>query len=162
MPERGLGPRNGSRDVAQYGRDPFSVFRREMDDLFDQFVSPFMGRGEGGVASTRWPSIDVEETESAYKVTAEIPGMDANDIDLNLRDNVLTLSGEKRQEQTSEEGGRKWTERSYGKFQRAIPFETEIDADRIEANCRNGVLTITLPKSVREQEKARRIEIKAN
>ncbi len=162
MPNRGLTTRNGSRDVSGHSRDPFSVFRREMDQLFDEFLAPAGARSsQVGLRST-WPSVDVHESEAAYTITAELPGMEAKDVELNLRDNALTLSGEKQQEQKSEEGGRSWTERSFGRFERTIPFEHEIDADRIEANCRNGVLTVTLPKNAMAREKSRKIEIKPN
>jgi HSP20 family protein len=161
MPNRGLTTRNGSRDVAPYARDPFSVFRREMDQLFDSFFAPSEGRGERGMLG-RWPSLDVNESDAAYTVTAELPGLEPNEVELNLRDNCLTLSGEKRQEGRSEEGGRSWTERSYGRFERTLPFEAEIDPDRIEAKYKNGVLTVTLPKSQKAQASARKIEIKPN
>lgn len=164
MANRGLTPRTGSRDVSTYSRDPFSVFRREMDQLFDEFLTPFGGNrtpaGQGALSS--WPSIDVDETEAAYVVTADVPGMDPKDVELNLRDNMLTISGEKQQEEKSEEQGRSWTERSYGRFERTIPFDSDIDKDRVEASCRNGVLKVTLPKKAEAQEKNRRIEIRPN
>ncbi len=164
MPSRGLTPRNGSRDVSPYPqpRDPFSVFRREMDQLFDEFLAPAGARTSQFSARSAWPSVDVHENDTAYTVTAEVPGMEAKDVELNLRDNALTLSGEKHQEQSSEEGGRSWTERSYGRFERTIPFGAEIDPDRIEASCRNGILTVTLPKNAQSREKSRKIEIKPN
>jgi HSP20 family protein len=162
MPDRGLPTRNGSREVSAYSRDPFSIFRREMDELFDQFLAPSGARSSRVGPGSSWPSIEVHENEDAYTIAAEVPGMDAKDVELNLRDNALTLSGEKVQEQTSEDGGRSWTERSYGRFERTIPFETEIDADRVSASCRNGVLTVTLPKNPKAKEKSRRIEIKPN
>jgi HSP20 family protein len=162
MPNRGLTTRTGSNEVSAYPRDPFSVFRREMDQLFDEFLAPAGARSSQLGARANWPSIDVHEADDAYTVTAEVPGMDARDVELNLRDNALTLSGEKQQERKSDEGGRSWTERSYGRFERTIPFETEIDADRIEASCRNGVLTVTLPKNAKAREKSRKIEIKPN
>jgi HSP20 family protein len=162
MPNRGLTTRTGSNEVSAYPRDPFSVFRREMDQLFDEFLAPAGARSSQLGARAKWPSIDVHEADDAYTVTAEVPGMDARDVELNLRDNALTLSGEKQQERKSDEGGRSWTERSYGRFERTIPFETEIDADRIEASCRNGVLTVTLPKNAKAREKSRKIEIKPN
>jgi HSP20 family protein len=160
MPNRGLTPRNGSRELTP-SRDPFSIFRREMDQLFDEFLSVPSRRGELSLRGG-WPSIDVDENETAYTVTAELPGIEAKDVELNLRDNVLTLSGEKRQETKSEEGGRRWTERSFGRFERAIPLEAEVDADRIQATHRNGVLTVTLPKSAKAKESTRKIEIKPN
>jgi HSP20 family protein len=164
MANRGLTPRDGSREVSTYSRDPFSVFRREMDQLFDEFLTPFTGNravaGQGGRSG--WPSIDVEETDAAYVVTADVPGMDPKDVELNLRDNMLSISGEKQQERKSEEGGRSWTERSHGRFERTIPFDADIDQEKVEASCRNGVLTVTLPKKPEAQEKSRKIEIKPN
>jgi HSP20 family protein len=159
MANRGLTPRNGSHELTPLQRDPFSIFRREMDHLFDEFFAAPTRRGETSLRGG-WPSIDVEETEAAYIATAELPGMDPKDVELNLRDNVLTISGEKHQEAKSEEGGRRWTERSFGRFERTIPFGAEIDADRINASYRNGVLTVTLPKSAKAKESTRKIEIK--
>ena len=82
------------------------------------------------------------------------------DVELNLRDNVLTISGEKRSEREEEKGGSRYTERSYGRFERSIPFPTEIDPERVDAVFKNGVLTVTLPKNARAQEQTRRIEVR--
>lgn len=141
------------------GRDPFLSFRREMDRLFDDFLAP-VARRFGPAAAPAWPSVDVHESESAYTVSAELPGMEEKDIELNLRDNVLTLSGEKRQEHKQEEAGRSYTERSYGRFQRSIPFDTELDSEKVTATFKSGVLTVTLPKSAKAQDRTRRIEVK--
>lgn len=146
-----------SRNLA--GRDPFLSFRREMDRLFDDFLAP-VARRFGPAAVPAWPSVDVHESEGAYTLTAELPGMEEKDIELNLRDNVLTLSGEKRQERKEEEKGRSYTERSYGRFQRSIPFDTEVDPDKVQAHFKNGVLTVVLPKSAKAQDRTRRIEVK--
>lgn len=150
--------------MAPLGRDPFTAFRREMDRLFEDVLAPAAeGRSfaapQAG-AATLMPSLDVDETEQAYVVTAELPGMAEQDIELNLRDNALTISGEKRSERDEEDGGRRYCERSFGRFQRTIPFAAEVDADRVEARCRNGVLTVTLPKNEKAQDKTRRIEIR--
>lgn len=147
---------------ASVPRDPFSLFRREMDRLFDDFLTPGEARSFAtpGQASGAWPSIDVDEKEDAYKVTAEIPGMKDQEIELCLRDNALILSGEKRSERKEEDGGRRYAERSFGRFERTIPFDAEIDADQVEASCKDGVLTITLPKNAQARDKTRRIEIK--
>jgi HSP20 family protein len=162
MANRGLTPRNGSREVAPYSRDPFSAFRREMDQLFDNFFAPSRSRnGERELAGS-WPSVDVQETDAAYSVTAERPGLDANDVEVNLRDSCLTISGEKRREERGENAHSFWSERSFGRFERTIPFDVEIDADRIEAGYKNGVLTVTLPKSEQAQDRTRKIEIKPN
>lgn len=146
------------------GRDPFAPFRREMDRLFDDFFAPAEARsfaeGQPAAMATVWPSLDVHETDQAYTVTAEMPGIEQKDIELNLRDNVLMISGEKRSERKEEDGGRRYSERSFGRFERTIPLATEVDAEHVEATCNNGVLTITLPKSAKAADKSRRIEIK--
>lgn len=172
MANRDLTPRSsgyGSRGtgLSPYGgRDPFTSFRREMDRLFDDFFTPaearsFAAAGTPAAELSVWPSLEVHETDQAYTVTAELPGIDPKDVDLNLKDNALTLSGEKRSERNQEdEGGRRYTERSFGRFSRTIPFETEVDADKVEATCHNGVLKITLPKNAQARDKTRKIEIK--
>jgi HSP20 family protein len=162
MANRDLTPwRQGA--PAGFSRDPFAQFRREMDRLFDDFFAPAEARsfasGEpGGVMVT--PTIDVNETDKSYVVTAELAGVDQKDIELSLHDNALTLRGEKRSERSHGDGGRRYSERSFGRFQRTIPFETEVDAEKVEARCENGVLTVTLPKNAKAHDKTRRIEIR--
>ncbi|HEY9233587.1 MULTISPECIES: Hsp20/alpha crystallin family protein [Phenylobacterium] len=163
MPNRDLAPWSGSRGLSRQGWDPFTSFRREMDRLFDDFLTPAEGRSfaptrEGAAA---WPSIEVDENDQAYRVTAELAGLNRDDVKIELRDNALTLSGERRDERTEEDKGRCYTERTYGKFARTIPFSHEIDGDRVEANFKDGVLKIALPKSTRAQDQTRQIEIKS-
>lgn len=170
MANRELSPWTRSSGLSSFGgRDPFGSFRREMDRLFDDFFTPAEPRsyagapatsGTGGGMGAMWPSLDVEETDQAYTITAELPGMDPKDVHLDLKDNALTLSGEKRSERHEGDGGRRYSERSFGRFERTVPFPAEIDADKVEARCDNGVLTITLPKNARAQDQSRRIEIK--
>ena len=167
MANRDLTPQGASRGMSAYERDPFSAFRRQMDRLFEDFFAPLEGRSFGAPLASApqamagaWPSLDVHETGEAYAVTAELPGMEEKDIELNLQDNVLTISGEKRQERKEGDGGRSYTERSYGRFQRAIPFPSEIDPDKVEASFRNGVLKVTLPKNAQARDRSRRIEVK--
>ena len=167
MANRELSPWTRGTGMSLYGsRDPFSNFRREMDRLFEDFFAPVEGRSFAAPAAAQtsglgvWPTIDVDENEQAYIVSAELPGIDPKDVELNLKDNALTLSGEKRSERNEEQQGRRYSERSFGRFQRTIPFDVEIDADRVEANCDNGVLKITLPKNPKAREQSKRIEIK--
>ncbi len=161
MANRMPAPWSGSRGLSPSGQDPLGIFRREMDRLFDDFLSPAELRSFAPPrAMGVWPSIDVEETNQAYIVTAEVPGLDEKDIELSLRDNLLTISGEKREERQEEKGGRAYAERFYGQFRRAIPFDTEVDPDKVDAKFKNGVLTVTLPKSKKAQADARRIDIK--
>jgi HSP20 family protein len=161
----GYGSRTGGLSAYYGGRDPFAPFRREMDRLFDDFFAApearsFGATAPGGGVAEIMPSLDVDETDQAYIVRAELPGLDQKDIQLELKDNTLRLSGEKRSERNEAEGGRRWSERSFGRFERVIPFPAEVDAERVEATCANGVLTITLPKNAQARDKTRRIEIK--
>ena len=163
MANRELTPWTGSRGLTPFGRDSFTSFRREMDRLFDDFFTPAEARSfatPAAATTTVWPSIDVNETDQAYTVTAEAPGLEEKDIELNLRDNVLTISGEKQQEHKEQDGGRTYAERFYGRFQRSIPLGAEVDADKVQATFKNGVLTVDLPKNPQVLDKTRKIEIK--
>ncbi len=160
MAHRELTPSAGSRSPTSRGRDPFTSFRREMDRLFDDFFSPAEPRSFGG-GGVSWPTLDVEETDQAYTVKAEVAGLDQKDIKLELRDNVLELSGEKRDERKDETDGRTYSERFYGSFHRSIPLQSEVDADKVEATFKNGLLTVVLPKNDQARDKTRRIEIKS-
>jgi HSP20 family protein len=132
-----------------------------MDPLNDDYGAPTPHRTFGAHGGSRLrPSVAIPETAKATTVTAELPGLDQKDVELNLRDNALILSGEKRQESHDENGARSYTERSFGRFERVIPLAEEIDADHVEATFKNGVLNVTLPKNPKAQDKARRIEIK--
>lgn len=163
MPNRDLAPWTRSRGIAPFARDPFTSFRQQIDRLFDDFLTPFDStRGltteqDGGV----WPSVDVEETDKAYKVTVELPGMEQKDVEVTLRDNALIISGEKRREHKEENGGRTYAERSFGRFMRSIPLDTEVDADKVQAKFKNGILAVELPKNPAARDKTRRIEVKS-
>jgi Molecular chaperone (small heat shock protein) len=161
MPNRDLTPWSGSRNLSRPGWDPFTSFRREMDRLFDDFLAPAEARSFSPTREGGWPSIEVDESDKAYQVTAELAGLSRDDVKLELRDNALTLSGERRDERTEEDKGRRYTERSYGRFARTIPFAHEIDAEKVEASFKDGVLRIDLPKSGRAQAQSRQIEIKS-
>jgi HSP20 family protein len=146
--------------------DPFMTLHREMNRLFDDV---FRGTSldERGAASRETvgsfidTSLDVSETEKEFRITAELPGVSEEDIDVRLENEVLTIRGEKKFERA--EGGEKedfhFVERSYGTFQRSLRLPSSVDAEQVRADFRNGVLTITLPKTT-EQERSRRIQIK--
>lgn len=160
MASRPLMPWSGPRAPSRLGPDVFSSFHREIDRLFDDFFRPAEARTFADAAQSAWPSLDVDETDQAYTVTAELPGLEQKDVEVNLRDNALTISGEKREERKETERGRAYAERFYGEFRRTIPFATEIDADKVEAAFKNGVLTVTLPKSPNGRGTTRKIEIR--
>ena len=137
---------------------PFLVLHREMNRLFDDVLSRFdvptvLGRG----SAMAWPRIEVIPSDKDVTVTAELPGMDENDIELLVEDDVLTIRGEKKAESENKERG--FSERYYGRFERAIRLPVEVAADKAEASFKNGVLTVTLPKSPKAQETAKRIVV---
>jgi len=167
MANRDLTPWSRATGLTPFGgRDPFMSFRREMDRLFDDFFTPGETRSFSAPAAqpaqmlAAWPRIDVHETDQAYIVTAEAPGVDPNDIQLDLRENALVISGEKRVERREEDQDVRYAERAYGRFERIIPFDSEIDPDRVDATAQNGVLTITLPKAAQARDRTRRIQVK--
>lgn len=138
--------------------NPFLTLHREMNRLFDDMFSRFeapsvFGRG----MATAWPNIEVLPSEKDVKVTAELPGLDEKDVEVLVDEDVLTIRGERKAETEDKERG--FSERYYGRFQRVIPLPFAIEEDKAEASFKNGVLTITLPKSEKAQEKGKRIPI---
>jgi HSP20 family protein len=142
--------------------DPFSLFRSEMDRLVESFFGK--GRGPFGGAEAELfgalsPSVEMKDDDRALTMTAELPGMTAGDVELTVRNGVLTLSGEKKRETEEKKGDMLVSERRYGSFRRAFTLPDEVDADRAEAAFRDGVLTVTLPKKPEAAAAARRIPI---
>jgi HSP20 family protein len=140
---------------------PFLTLHREMnrlmDDVFRNFTSSPHAWHRMDLAGTAWPKIEVAETEKQITVSAEIPGMEEKDVELLLKDGNLMVRGETKSE--TEDKGRQWSERFYGRFERQIPVGLDIDEDKVAASFKNGVLTIVCPKTERAQEKAKRIAI---
>ena len=143
---------------------------RRWDRMSDSFfnralgnwgLQPIWGNTNGlNSLSSFTPAINIAESDGEYKVTAELPGMDEQDIELSLHRDHLTIKGEKKQEHEEKSNGYHRVERSYGSFQRTIPLPQEIDADKVAANFQKGVLTVTLPKLPELQSGAKRIAIK--
>jgi HSP20 family protein len=147
--------RDINRAFESFWNEPFSAMLRRPFSAFDRMDSWF-----GDFSSSSFsPSIDVADEGKKLKITAELPGMSADDIELHVRENVLTLKGEKKVEESREEEGFYRTERSYGYFQRSIPLPVEVDDEHAEAEFKNGVLTVRLPKT--KTEKGRHIEVKS-
>ncbi len=106
------------------------------------------------------PELNVYETPKMFEVTVELPGMNKNDFDINLNNNVLTISGERRSYTDGEENGRKYhrVESRFGRFSRSLPLPNVIDADKISATYENGVLAISIPKL--KEKAGRKIDIR--
>lgn len=142
---------------------PFLQLHEGMNRLFEELMPEFFGTASG-LLSSDWafsPEVSVKEKKKEIEVRAEIPGVTEDDVDVHLEDNVLTLSGEKREETTKEEGGRHYSECRYGSFHRSIPLSAEVDAEKVEATFKNGVLTVRLPKVKESEPRGRRIDVNA-
>lgn len=135
-----------------------------LQDEMNSLLESFFGRtalGEPEPAGFMWgPRVDIHETEGAFVVEAELPGLTKDDIKLSVHESTLTLEGEKRLEE--EKKGKNWhrQERSYGKFQRSFTLPSAVDSGKIAATFKNGVLTIELPKSEAARPKEIPISIK--
>jgi HSP20 family protein len=150
----------------------FKNLRREIDRLFDDF-NPFDWRGlsrlpgDAGaqyLARPAWaitPAIDVSEGETAYEVTAELPGIDEKDIEIKLANHTLTIKGEKAEGKEEKNKDYYLSERRYGSFQRSFRVPDSVDATRIEASFAKGVLKVTLPKTADARQAEKKIEVKA-
>ena len=112
-----------------------------------------------GARGAPTPSIDVSETDTEMTVDAELPGVEENDIDVTLTDNLLTIRGEKKQEKEEKKKDYRLTERSYGSFSRSMTLPFDADPNKIKAAFKDGVLTITLPKPPEVKAKVKKIAI---
>ena len=137
--------------------DPFNYLRSQINRVFDDAFDG--GRWPVGDGSVFAPQLDVTDSDKEVRICAELPGIEAKDLDVNVTDNTLTISGEKRSERSSEEKGRHWTERSYGSFERTIPLPAEVDGDNAKTEFKNGVLRITLPKRPGGKTRAKKIRV---
>ena len=165
-------PAGKAAEPAEGERRPLAHLRQEIDRLFDDFrwgswpaplartlfnIEPFW-RGETGWGGV--PAVDVAEKEKEYEVTAELPGMDESNIDVKFADGMLTIKGEKKEEKEEKKKDYYLSERRYGSFQRSFQVPEGVDADKIEANFKNGVLTVKLPKTPEALKQEKKIAIK--
>jgi len=152
---------------------PFVNLRQEVDRLFEDFdrglwrfpfgrtmfdVGPFWRRELGWGAT---PAADIVEKDNAYEVTVELPGIDEKHIDVKLSDGCLTIKGEKQEEKEEKKKDYYLHERHFGSFERSFAVPDGVDADKIDASFKKGVLTLTLPKKPEAQKPAKKIEVKA-
>ena len=147
------------------GRDPFEAFHDELDRLFDNFFGSAEGElGEmpasfGEVSGDFAPRVDVQEKDKEFVVKAELPGMEEDDVDIQIDKNDLVLRGEKEDREEKQEGSVYTTECSYGSFVRRIPLPAEVDSENASAKFKKGVLDIRLPKIKQVADEGKRIEI---
>jgi len=134
--------------------NPLARLHSEVDDLFDGF---FRGLDRPFAGYKAWPAIDVAEQDDAIVVRAEVPGAKPEDIDVSVHGNTLTISGEKAETKEEKDKGYYHVETTHGSFRREINLPADVDSAKVKAACKDGVLTITLPKA--EVSKAVKIKI---
>lgn len=152
---------------------PFDTLRREVEQLFDDFGQNFFrlpARRSLFGFEPLWrreavwetaPAVDVAESEKAYEITAELPGMDEKNVEVKVVNGNLTIKGQKQEEEEEKKKDYYLHERRFGSFERSFELPEGVDADKIEASFKKGVLTVTLPKKPEAQKPAKKIEVKA-
>jgi HSP20 family protein len=143
-----------SNHVTRWTPSQQAVAAQPLFRLFDTF---FNDAGEELTSRTWTPPVDIQETDDAYRIHAELPGMTKDDIQITLENNVLRLSGERKFEKDVKKENYHRIERTYGAFSRSFALPTQVSPDKVEAKFENGVLAIVVPKA--EQAKPRRIVI---
>ena len=141
----------------QTDEHPFLALHREMNRMFDNFFRGFdlpmsttPGWSVGG-----WPHVEISETDNEVKLVAELPGTEEKDVELTLNEGMLTLKGEKK----AETNGAVYSERWHGQFERTVQLGPDVDPDKINAEFKNGVLTVTVGKRPEAQRQVKRIAI---
>ncbi|HVI89279.1 MAG TPA: Hsp20/alpha crystallin family protein [Dongiaceae bacterium] len=153
--------------------DYWQNMRREFDEMFDRFgmrggfpAFPMLFDRDpawrlGSSLKMPTPAVDVSEDDKAYKITAELPGLNVDDVTVSISGDMLTLRGEKRQEHEEKQANQHISERLFGSFERSFSLPPNVDRAAINAAFNNGILTLTLPKSAAAQSQVRKIEVKA-
>ena len=156
-------------EMSHKGEDPFMDFHKQMDEMFGHFMKEFEMPGFAFPSLRsfdkgwmREPEVDVNENEKEIRITADLPGIEEKDLDVSLEGNMLTLKGEKREEKTSRQSKGSVTERRFGAFERRIAVPSDqIDAGKVNASMRKGVLTVILPKIKGKQGGQKKIAVHA-
>jgi HSP20 family protein len=135
------------------------TIQNEMNRLFNTFFDQPAPTGSGGVPGRRWiPAMDLIETAENYVLRADLPGLSEADVDVQLQDNLLTISGERKAKHESQQEGYYRLERAFGSFSRSLTLPEGVDPEAVQAHFDRGVLEITIPKP--EQKKPRQVRIK--
>ncbi len=144
--------------VHQDPRVPVSSIQQEMNRMFDRFLEHPFGRMEWPNEPREWrPSVDISETATQFEVSAELPGVDEKDIDLEVSDGMLTLKGTRSEEREDKEKDYHHREQFFGSFRRMIPLPSSVDPEGVKASYKRGVLRVTLPKN--EQSRATKVAV---
>lgn len=153
MDTKSVVPVGTQRAITRRDTNPFSFLQQEIDRLFEGVT-----RNIPGFATTTMPSMDISETDKAIEITAELPGLEKKDVELNVADNLLTIRGEKKNEREEKNKDYHLVERSYGSFSRSVELPAGVKVEDISAEIANGLLKVTVQKPAPKQTK--QIEIK--
>lgn len=160
-----------SRYPMEAWEQPFIELRKATDRLFEDFFRGFRGQlpvkwnpweltpdifGIDG-----WPRVDMSETDEEVKVTAELPGVEKDNIDISVTDDRITIRGQKEEKEEKRKRGYYQMERSFGSFQRSFMLPCEVESDQVDASFKDGVLSVTLPKSAAARERTKKIPVRA-
>jgi HSP20 family protein len=148
---------NPLREIERWEPIPeMGIIRQQMDRLFEQLLPP-----DGGerVGLTFIPAAEIVETDSDLKLRVEIPGLDAKDLDVEVTPESVSISGERKSETTTAADGMTRSEFRYGKFQRLITLPAVVDNEKVEAEYKNGILHLTIPKAESEKHKAVKVRL---
>ena len=141
--------------------DPFTAMQQEMNKIFEQFHPGFnLAPVEFGKLADWSPNVNISETEKEVQVMADLPGIEQKDVDVTLDNGMLTIKGEKKAEKEEKDKGFHRYECSYSSFERSFTLPREVEEEKAEANFKNGVLTIKLPKTFEAQHSAKKIPVK--
>lgn len=159
-----------SRSAVTAVRHPMETLRREVDRLFEDFgfpgpwlsrrglfEEPFFRRPMTGMSL----AVDIVEKDKAYELTADVPGFDEKNIEVKVVNGSLSIKGERKSEKEEKQEDYYLSEREFGSFERSFPLPEGVDRDKIEASVKQGVLTVTLPKTPEASTPAKAIEVKA-
>ncbi len=144
--------------------EPFRIFdelQRELEQTFESLRRSLLPRERESETVGFVPAVDIKEEEDRYLIQVDLPGVDPQDVEVTLENNVLTIRGERKTEAEEKREGYYRVERVYGSFFRSFTLPAEVDEEKIEASYKDGVLTISVPKRPEAVKKAKKIEIKA-
>jgi len=148
----------GRQRMVARADNPFLSLQGEIDRLFDDFTRGFPSLGNGGMTNLM-PTMDVSETDKEIEITAELPGLQDKDVQINVADNILSIRGEKKAEKEQKDKNYRLVERSYGSFERSLTLPEGVNTDAIKATIDRGVLKVVVPKPAPAQSK--KIEVKS-
>lgn len=153
---------NKGNEIAKREQDnPVFSLQRDVNRIFEDFWRRFdQSFGAWGPRDAGGPRADIAETDETLEVSIELPGLEQNEVDVSLTDSELIIKGEKKSERDENRKGYHLSERSYGSFYRTIPLPSGVDTDKVNAEFRNGVLTVTLPKTKEALSRVKKIAVK--